>query len=415
MTQLQLQPKMNYLNQLDNVIKKVAVIGQGYVGLPVALSACEAGYEIIGVDLDAKRVSDLSSGISTIEDIPDIKVKSALESGRYKPTTDYINARDCKIILICVPTPLTANKLPDLSAVSYAAEQISRILTEGSLVIMESTVEPGTTREFLLPILEKGSGLNNNQFLLAFSPERIDPLNEVWNLKNTPKVVAGLTEAAKLAAIDFYSKFISKLIPVDSLEVAETSKLLENTFRLVNISFINELSIFCNELGIDINEVIEAASTKPYGFMPFYPSIGVGGHCIPVDPIYLATKAKAIGSPTEFIDLASRVNHEMPEYFVGRAEEILGDLNDKRVLVVGVSYKPNVADVRETPVKDLIKRLVEKGAKVSWHDDLVKKWEGSESVPLSSDYDLAILATPHDGVDLSVLGKTPILNTRSSI
>jgi UDP-N-acetyl-D-glucosamine dehydrogenase len=280
---------------------------------------------------------------------------------------------------------------------------------------MESTVEPGTTREFLLPILEKGSGLNNNQFLLAFSPERIDPLNEVWNLKNTPKVVAGLTEAAKLAAIDFYSKFISKLIPVDSLEVAETSKLLENTFRLVNISFINELSIFCNELGIDINEVIEAASTKPYGFMPFYPSIGVGGHCIPVDPIYLATKAKAIGSPTEFIDLASRVNHEMPEYFVGRAEEILGDLNDKRVLVVGVSYKPNVADVRETPVKDLIKRLVEKGAKVSWHDDLVKKWEGSESVPLSSDYDLAILATPHDGVDLSVLGKTPILNTRSSI
>jgi UDP-N-acetyl-D-glucosamine dehydrogenase len=224
-----------------------------------------------------------------------------------------------------------------------------------------------------------------------------------------------LSAKAGIIAKDFYEKFIDKVVLVDSLEVAETAKLLENSFRLINISFINELSIFCNKLGVDINEVIEAADTKPYGFMPFYPSIGVGGHCIPVDPIYLATKAKEIGSPTEFIDLASRVNHEMPGYFVGRAEEILGDLKDKRVLVVGVSYKPNVADVRETPVKDLIKGLLDQGANVSWHDELVKKWEGSESVALSSDYDLAILATPHNGVDLSKLGNTPILNTRSSI
>jgi nucleotide sugar dehydrogenase len=206
-----------------------------------------------------------------------------------------------------------------------------------------------------------------------------------------------------------------EVVLVDTLEVAEIAKLLENSFRLINISFINELAMFCSKFGVDINEIIEAASTKPYGFMPFYPSIGVGGHCIPVDPIYLATKAKEIGSPTDFIDLASRVNLGMPGYFVGRAEEIVGNLKNKRVLVVGVSYKPNVADVRETPVKDLIKRLVEKGAKVSWHDELVKKWEGSESVALSSDYDLVILATPHSGVDLSILGKTPILNTRSSI
>jgi len=397
------------------MLQKVAIIGQGYVGLPLAISASEAGYEVVGLDLDETKISDLKLGISLIEDIPDVKVKSALESGKYTPTTNYKNATDCKIILICVPTPLTADKEPDLSALSDAAEQISGIMTEDSLVILESTVEPGTTRDFLLPILEKGSGLSRNQFQLAFSPERIDPLNKNWNLGNTPKIVAGLTRKSTELAVDFYSRFIDKVIPIESLEVAETAKLLENSFRLINISFINELSIFCNKLGIDINEVIEAAATKPYGFMPFYPSIGVGGHCIPVDPIYLSTKAKEIGSPMEFIDLASRINHEMPGYFVGRAEEILGDLENKRVLVVGVSYKPNVADVRETPVKELIKGLLDKGANVSWHDELVKKWEGSESVALSSDYDLAILATPHDGVVLSKLGNTPILNTRGSI
>jgi UDP-N-acetyl-D-glucosamine dehydrogenase len=396
-------------------MKKIAVIGQGYVGLPLALAACEAGFNVIGVDSDSDKIMNLISAKSSIEDIANSRIAKCLSTKRYLPTSDYSNAIGSSIILICVPTPLNSNNSPDLSAVESAAIEASKLLSENTLVILESTVEPSTTRDYLTPILEKNSGLSRTQFYVAFSPERIDPQNKNWNLSNTPRIVAGLTRKSTELAVDFYSKFIDKVIPIDSLEVAETTKLLENSFRLINISFINEFSIFCNKLGIDINEVIEAASTKPYGFMPFYPSIGVGGHCIPVDPIYLATKAKAIGSPTEFIDLASRVNHEMPEYFVGRAEEILGDLNDKRVLVVGVSYKPNVADVRETPVKDLIKRLVEKGAKVSWHDDLVKKWEGSESVPLSSDYDLAILATPHDGVDLSVLGKTPILNTRSSI
>jgi UDP-N-acetyl-D-glucosamine dehydrogenase len=396
-------------------MEKISVIGQGYVGLPLALAASSCGYSVVGIDNNLNRIKNLTLGRSGLEDVPDLALQAELDSGRFKLSSNYQEVMHSNVFLICVPTPLAKNNLPDLRAVESAAKNISMHLKKGSLIVLESTVSPGTTRNYLVPILEQGSGLSVNDFNVAFSPERIDPRNKEWNLINTPKIVAGLTEKSKTMAIDFYSKFITNVIPSESLEVAETAKLLENSFRLVNISFINELSIFCNKFGIDINKVIEAASTKPYGFMPFYPSIGVGGHCIPVDPIYLSTKAKEIGSPTEFIDLASRINHEMPKYFVGRAEEILGNLENKRVLVVGVSYKPNVADVRETPVKDLIKGLLNKGANVSWHDELVKKWEGSESVALSSAYDLAILATPHNGVDLSKLGNTPILNTRSSI
>jgi UDP-N-acetyl-D-glucosamine dehydrogenase len=227
--------------------------------------------------------------------------------------------------------------------------------------------------------------------------------------------VAGLTLSSLKRATDFYSKFIKEVIPVKSVKIAETAKLLENSFRLVNISFINELAVFCNKYGIDITEVIKAASTKPYGFMPFYPSIGVGGHCIPVDPLYLANKAREIGAPTRFIDLADQINQEMPGYFVGRAEEKIGGLKGKKVLVIGVSYKPNVGDVRETPVKALVLGLKNKGAEVFWHDDLVKEWNGEKSVALSNKYDLAILATPHAYLDLTKLGDVPILNTRGSI
>jgi UDP-N-acetyl-D-glucosamine dehydrogenase len=397
------------------MIQKVAVIGQGYVGLPVALSACEAGYEVFGIDTDKSRIQELQSGVSRIEDVSDAMVKTALHSGRYKPTTEYEDAKDCNIILICVPTPLTSSKLPDLSAVNSAAEQIANILTAGSLVIMESTVEPGTTRDYLLPILEKRSGLNRNQIFIAFSPERIDPLNEKWKLKNTPKIVAGLNQESVKLALAFYSKFIDRVISVESLEVAETAKLLENSFRLINVSFINEFSMFCGKLGINVSDVIAAASTKPYGFMPFYPSVGVGGHCIPVDPIYLANKARKLGHVPQFIDLAVKINDEMPLYFVGRAEEMLGSLKGKRILVVGVAYKPNVADVRETPVKDLIDSLVAKGADVEWHDEFIKSWDGRVSVELNSNYDLAILATKHDYIDLKKLGNLQILNTRSSI
>ena len=397
------------------MINQISIIGQGYVGLPLSLAACEAGFTVVGIDSNSNKIKRLLSGQSGIEDINDTNVATVLMSGRYSPTSDYKEVGKSSIILICVPTPLNNSNLPDLSAIESAANNISQHLKKGSLVILESTVEPGTTRDFLVPILEKGSGLSKEDFHVAFSPERIDPLNKNWNIRNTPKIVAGLTEKSKLMAIDFYSKFIENIIQVESLEVAETAKLLENSFRLINISFINEISIFCQRLGIDVNDVINAAATKPYGFMPFYPSVGVGGHCIPVDPVYLANKADQIGIEIRFIDLAVQINKEMPEYFVGRAEEKLGGLKGKRVLVVGLSYKPNVADVRETPVEELINGLVKKGAEVSWHDDLVKEWNGDKSVALSNNFDLAILATPHDYIDLSKLGSVPILDTRSSI
>jgi UDP-N-acetyl-D-glucosamine dehydrogenase len=394
---------------------EISVIGQGYVGLPLALAACEAGYSVVGVDNNPSKIAELQSGKSGIEDVSDSMISKVIKSEKYKPTSDYNEISASDVILICVPTPLNTNNLPDLTAIENAAKKIAKYLSKESLVILESTVEPGTTRDFLVPILERGSGLSKEDFHVAFSPERIDPLNKDWNIKNTPKIVAGLTEQSKVMAIKFYSKFIDNVIPVESLEVAETAKLLENSFRLVNISFINEISIFCQRLGIDVNGVINAAASKPYGFMPFYPSVGVGGHCIPVDPVYLANKADQIGIETRFIDLAVQINKEMPGYFVGRAEEKIGGLKGKKVLLVGVSYKPNVADVRETPVEELINGLAKKGAEVSWHDDLVKEWNGEKSVALSNNFDLAILATLHDYLDLKKLGSVPILNTRSSI
>jgi UDP-N-acetyl-D-glucosamine dehydrogenase len=394
---------------------KITVVGQGYVGLPLAVAAAEAGYFVYGLDNNEEKINSLSSGISTIEDLTDEVIMKIIESKCYLPTTNQSVIADSEIILVCVPTPLSLDHLPDLGLLSSAVRAVGKNLKAGSLVIVESTIEPGTCRGVLLPILIEESRLRVKDFELAYSPERIDPTNKNWSINNTPKLVAGLTDSAAAKAEFFYGKFISTITKCSTLEIAETAKLLENSFRLVNISFINELAIFCQKIGIGINEVITAASTKPYGFMPFYPSIGVGGHCIPVDPIYLAHAAKAVGAPTRFIDLADQINQEMPGYFVGRAEEILGGLKNKKVLVVGVSYKPNVADIRESPVEVLVDGLKQKGAQVSWHDDLVKNWKGDKSVVLSSDYDLAIIATPHDYLDLTKLGNVPILNTRGSI
>jgi len=394
---------------------QVTVIGQGYVGLPLAIAAANAGYFVYGLDTNKKKIDSLSNGISFIEDLTDDAIKKAIDSKSFIPTTDQEVVARSKVVLICVPTPLSADHKPDLAALISATITAGKNIKAGTLVIVESTIEPGTCRNILLPILTKESGLNKNEFELAYSPERIDPTNKKWLIGNTPKLVAGLTEVATKNAEDFYAKFIDSIVKCSSLEIAETAKLLENSFRFVNITFINELAIFCQKIGIDISEVVTAASTKPYGFMPFYPSIGVGGHCIPVDPMYLANAAKSVGAPTRFIDLADQINQEMPGYFVGRAEEKLGGLQNKKVLVVGVSYKPNVADVRESPVMALITGLKRKGAQVSWHDDLVKEWNGEKSVALSNEHDLAILATPHDYLDLTKLGDVLILNTRGSI
>jgi UDP-N-acetyl-D-glucosamine dehydrogenase len=393
----------------------ITVIGQGYVGLPLAITASEAGYTVFGLDNNVEKVSVLKSGKSIIEDLSNEVIKKCIDTKLYVPTTDEKVISDSEVVLICVPTPLDSSHKPDLTALISAVTTVGKNLKRGALVVVESTIEPGTCRNILLPILLKESGLKLGDFELAYSPERIDPTNKKWGIRNTPKLVAGLTENSAKRAKDFYGKFIDSVTICSSLEIAETAKLLENSFRLVNISFINELGIFCQKIGIDISEVISAAATKPYGFMPFYPSVGVGGHCIPVDPIYLANAAKAVGAPSRFIELADQINQEMPGYFVGRAEEKLGGLKNKRVLVVGVSYKPNVADVRESPVEALIAGLKQKGTQVSWHDDLVKSWNGEKSVALGNNFDLAIIATPHDYLDLTKLENVPILNTRGSI
>jgi UDP-N-acetyl-D-glucosamine dehydrogenase len=393
---------------------KIVVFGQGYVGLPLSLAACDSGVNVLGIDINQEKVFKIKSGHSPIEDISNYELNQALTSGNYTITHEIKYDNTVNIICVCVPTPLGKNHQPDLKVLESAVKDLGQSLKPGMLVIIESTIQPGTTRNVVIPILEKESGLSRDEFLVAYSPERVDPANKKWNINNTPKLVAGLTEEAAQKAKEFYSKFINQVDICDSLEVAETAKLLENSFRLVNISFVNELAIFCQKIEIDVNDVIKAAASKPYGFMPFYPSVGVGGHCIPVDPLYLASAAKEVGAPTRFIDLADQINLEMPGYFVGRADEILGGLKGKKVLIIGVAYKPNVADVRETPVVSLIAGLEKLGAAVSWHDDLVKSWNDQSSSPITNQYDLAIIATPHDYIQLSNLGNTPILNTRGS-
>jgi len=380
---------------------KVAVIGQGYVGLPLALAAAEAGYEVVGIDTDAARVAGLNSGKSPIGDISDSYLAAQLY---YRASTDFADAAGVDFVILCLPTPLDSDRNPDNLLLLAGAQAVAGHVSPGALVINESTVSPGFTRDVLAPIF---SGRD-----LAYSPERIDPANKKWNVKNTPKLVAGLSEGAADRAVAFYSKFVSSVSSYSSVEVVETAKLLENSFRLVNISFINEIAEFCAAMKIDVREVIAAASTKPYGFMPFFPSAGVGGHCIPVDPTYLAAKAREIGASIRFIDLANEVNLSRPSYFVGVAAGILGSLSDKKIVVVGVAYKPDVADVRETPAESLISLLRSAGADVVWHDHVVGQWRGEASAALSAEYDLAVLVNPHTGTDLDALGSIPIIDTR---
>ncbi len=395
--------------------RHISIIGQGYVGLPLAISLLKLGCKVFGIDLDKEKVISLNKGFSPIEDVSDQDVLTGIKNGKYEATSDFSKVALSEIVIVCVPTPLNPEHEPDLSHLKSALSSISLHLRKGTLIILESTVAPGTTRGLVAKIIEDNSGSPISDFYLVFSPERIDPRNQKWNVSNTPKLVAGLDSQSCDKGVEFYSKFISTVVRCDSLEVAETAKLLENSFRLINISFINEFSVFCEKIGIEVNSVINAAATKPYGFMPFYPSIGVGGHCIPVDPLYLSNKAREIGAPTRFIDLASQVNLQRPLVFVQKAESILGELKDKRILVVGVSYKPNVSDVRETPVKELIIGLKNRGAKVFWHDALVREWDGSKSVDLVGEYDLAIIATHHDYLDLNLLQGAPVITASGSI
>ena len=394
---------------------QVSIIGQGYVGLPLAISLANFGYSVFGIDTDEDKVLGLNKGKSSIEDISDQEVLTAINSGRYIATSDFSKVADSEIVIICVPTPLNIEHKPDLSLLKSALISLSAHVKKETLIILESTVAPGTTRGLVAKIIEETSKISISGFHLVFSPERIDPQNKKWSIANTPKLVAGLTTESCNMGFEFYSKFISSVIKCDSLEVAETAKLLENSFRLVNISFINEFSIFCEKIGIDVNSVIKAAATKPYGFMPFYPSIGAGGHCIPVDPLYLASKAKEIGAPTKFIDLATQVNRQISDLYVQKAKLRIGKLSKKRVLIIGVAYKPNVSDVRETPAAALITALKNEGAEVFWHDDLVQEWNGRKSTSISSDYDLAIIAVHHDYLDLEKLKQVPMITAGKSV
>ena len=394
---------------------RVSVIGQGYVGLPLAVAAAKSGFEVDGVDTDLDKIEKIMSGNSGISSFESELLNKVIESNLYFCSGDFTRIALSEIVIFCVPTPLDSTDKPDLSILLDAINQVGKNLKKGTLVIIESTIAPGTTSEILEPLLLKVAGLESRDLDISYSPERIDPMNSDWDVTNTPKLVAGLTVSSLKRAMDFYSKFIKEVIPVKSVKIAETAKLLENSFRLVNISFINEMAVFCNKYGIDITEVIKAASTKPYGFMPFYPSLGVGGHCIPVDPIYLSDKAKQVGTPLTMIDKAHQINNEMPTYYVRRAGEKINGLKGKKILILGLAYKPNISDTRESPVEPLINGLRDKGAIVEWHDDLVGEWNGEKSVALGANYDLAILATPHDYFDLSKLGNVPILNTRGSL
>lgn len=370
---------------------------------------------MVGIDSNSERIDLLNNGKSPVEDIADGDIAALIKAGKYLASADFVASADADVIAVCVPTPLTADKKPDLSALISATTSVGQNLKKGALVIVESTVEPGTTRDVVLPILVKESGMSSSEFLLAFSPERIDPANKKFTIANTPKLVAGLNEAALDAAVNFYSGFVGEVCKCSTLEVAETAKLLENSFRLINISFINEIADICEVMGVDVNEVIKAAATKPYGFMPFFPSAGVGGHCIPIDPLYLSHKAKSVGAPSSFIDLAQKINDERPAHFVAKAASLLGGLSGKKVLVVGVAYKANVADVRESAAEPLIDGLKKAGAIVAWHDPLVGRWKGESSVELSADFDLALLVNVHDGMKLGALGNVPVINTKGAV
>jgi UDP-N-acetyl-D-glucosamine dehydrogenase len=376
---------------------KVAIIGQGYVGLTISAFA-GAFFEVIGFDNNQKIVEQLNSGVSHIEGVESSVLQKWIKAGRYKATTLGSDISDVDLVVIAVPTPLNKDRQPDLTYIDAACKTIGENLKNPVLVINESTSFPGTLRNYIKPAIEKYSK-TSLEHLYAISPERVDPGRGDYNQKNTPRLYAGLTAEASSQTREFYSRFCDDLVEVSSPEVAEAAKLFENTFRQVNIALVNEFAQITNALGISVYETLDAANTKPYGFMKFTPSAGVGGHCIPVDPTYLAAVAEEHGAPATFIRRANDVNLEMSKYVVDRVQtENGGTLQGKSVLVVGVAYKPNVADVRETAAELVIEHLRNRGAVVSWHDDVVGSWHGETSARLSG-ADIAIIVTKHDSVD----------------
>ena len=382
----------------------LAIIGQGYVGLPLAMAAVDAGWTVIGIDNFEAKVSQINSGSSPVEDISDQQLQAAIAKGAYKATTDFSTVSQASVITICVPTPLDEKREPDLELLRSAAKGIAPFVSNETLVVSESTSYPGTLRDVIIPIVNELKPKESQNLYFASAPERVNPGDPVWNQKNTPRLIGAIDAESKIKALEFYESICDAAVSVSTPEVAEAAKLLENTFRLVNIALINEFTQLCSANNINVHEVIDAASSKPYGFMPFRPGVGVGGHCIPVDPLYLTWWARQSGVKANFVESADSINQEMPKFVAERALTMVEKETDSpRVLILGVAYKPGVADVRETPATELRNYLKSKGATVAWHDPLVSKWEDTTPVNLDWDCDVAILATMQPGMDLSPL------------
>jgi len=387
-------------------LRKIGVIGLGYVGLPLAVSFAREGCEVIGVDVDARKVEAIESGRSYVEDVSAEDLAALGE--RLSAGTRYAPLADADAVLICVPTPLSRNREPDLGPLVEAARALAGVLKPGQLVVLESTTYPGTTRERLLPLLEESGLSAGRDFHLAFSPERVDPGRTDFTMRNTPKVIGGLTEACAERAAELYGLVCEEIVKVSSPEAAELTKLLENVFRSVNIALVNELAMLTDRMGIDVWEVVDAAATKPYGFMRFEPGPGMGGHCLPVDPFYLSWRAREFDMATEFVELAGKINQQMPYHCVAKAQRALNErglaVKGARIAIIGVSYKPGVGDVRESPALKMIGLLRELGAEVGYHDPHVPELPelGLSSLPFEqaiTDADLALIVTAHPEVD----------------
>lgn len=393
---------------------KICIVGQGYVGLNLAVAAVEARHKVIGFDTNSELINDILNGEFSVSSISRDTINKIIESGKYFATINPDSMKECEIIIIAVPTPLDENRNPEEVYLLSASKLIGEHAAEGTLIINESTSYPGTLRTLIKQNIERISSFN---FLYAASPERVDPANDRWNLNNTPRVIAGLTDEATKLAKDFYGSFCNEIIVVSSPETAEASKLFENTFRQINIALVNEFSDIASVLKFSASEAIAAAGTKPFGFLKFYPGIGVGGHCIPIDPSYLSFMSKKMGATAQLIELANEINFNRPKLIANKIKKFLGgNLDKKQIQIAGIAYKPEVSDIRESPALSLFQELANLGARVFWHDPVVKSFNGQSSMPLKTDIDLGVIVTPHKIIDFSIWknASTPVMDLSSN-
>jgi UDP-N-acetyl-D-glucosamine dehydrogenase len=412
--------------------ERIAILGLGYVGLPLALAFAEAGHTVIGYEISPERVALINAGYSYIDDIASERLASVVEQRRLLATSEPADLRSASAVIICVPTPLTKQRIPDMRWVEQAAKVVAGELQRGQLIVLESTTYPGTTNELLIPILETSGLTAGTDFSVAFSPERVDPgatSSSGFNIRNTPKIVGGLTPACTDRAVALYGSVVDQVVPVNSPHIAEMAKLFENIFRNVNIALVNELTMLCHKMDLNVWEVLDAAGTKPFGFMKFSPGPGVGGHCIPVDPFYLTWKAREYGVHTRFIELAGEINDSMPSYVVSRITDALNvqqkSLNGSSILAIGVAYKPNISDIRESPALRVVEELIQLGATVRFHDPHVAQVsianEALCSVPLTAaeiaDADCVVILTDHDAIDYGLISDNAelVVDTRRRI